>query len=191
VGLNIADIVHLFETQGHARYDGEPVTQLEHALQTAHSAEQSGAGSDLITAALLHDLGHLLHGMQGSPTIEGVDDLHQYLCIPFLRGLFGEATLAPIRMHVEAKRYLCARESGYLASLSVDSVRSLSLQGGVFTQDQAREFAARPFAQEAIALRRWDDQAKDGQATPPELSHFVHHMEHAAALYTRSQSAPA
>lgn len=191
MGLNIADIVHLFETRGHARYDGEPVTQQEHALQTAHFAEQSGAGSDLITAALLHDLGHLLHGMQGSPTIEGVDDLHQYLCIPFLRGLFGEATLAPIRMHVEAKRYLCARESGYLASLSADSVRSLSLQGGVFTQDQAREFAARPFAQEAIALRRWDDQAKDGQATPPELSHFVHHMEHAAALHTRSQSAPA
>ncbi|QNP47510.1 phosphonate degradation HD-domain oxygenase [Diaphorobacter aerolatus] len=184
MSLTVADIVHLFETRGDAQYDGEPVTQLEHALQSAHLAEQSGAASPLIAAALLHDLGHLLHDMQGSPTAHGVDDVHQYRCIPFLRGLVGEATLAPIRLHVDAKRYLCLHEPGYLASLSADSVRSLRLQGGVFTEEQAQAFAARPFARDALALRRWDDLAKTANARVPELAHFIRHVEDARATLT-------
>ena len=135
--MTIPDIVKILETKGHAQYDGEPVTQLQHALQSAHLAEQQGSDSALISAALLHDLGHLLHDMKGSPTTEGVDDLHQYLCIPFLRPLFSEATLAPIRMHVDAKRYLCATRAEYFAQLSDDSKRSLALQGGIFDEAQA------------------------------------------------------
>ena len=181
MSLSIADIVHLLETKGHAQYDGEPVTQLEHALQSAHYAEQVGSGSALIAAALLHDLGHLLHDMPGSPTQAGVDDLHQYRCLPFLRGLFGDATLEPIRLHVDAKRYLCAREPGYLESLSPDSARSLLLQGGVFDAAQAEAFGALPYAQAAVALRRWDDLAKSADALVPDLAHFVRHMEVAAA----------
>lgn len=181
MSLSIADIVHLLETKGHAQYDGEPVTQLEHALQSAHCAEQAGSGSALIAAALLHDLGHLLHDMPGSPTQAGVDDLHQYRCLPFLRGLFGDATLEPIRLHVDAKRYLCAREPGYLESLSPDSARSLLLQGGVFDAAQAEAFGALPYAQDAVALRRWDDLAKSADALVPDLAHFVRHLEIAAA----------
>ena len=181
MSLSIADIVHLLETKGHAQYDGEPVTQLEHALQSAHCAEQAGSGSALITAALLHDLGHLLHDMPGSPTRAGIDDLHQYRCLPFLRGLFGDATLEPIRLHVDAKRYLCAREPGYLESLSPDSARSLLLQGGVFDAPQAEAFGALPYAQDAVALRRWDDLAKSADALVPDLAHFVRHLEIAAA----------
>ena len=119
MSLSIPDIVGLFETKGGAQYDGEPVTQLEHALQSAHLAEQEGAGSALIAAALLHDLGHLLHDFGGTPTRQGLDDLHQYRCLPFLRALFGAATLEPIRLHVDAKRFLCAREPGYLEATAI------------------------------------------------------------------------
>ena len=184
MSLTIPDILTIFKTKGQAQYDGEPVTQLQHALQSAHRAEQSGATSELITAALLHDIGHLLHDLKGSPTTGGIDDLHQYLCIPFLRPLFDEATLAPIRMHVDAKRYLCAREPGYFESLSADSVRSLHLQGGIYSEAQANAFEAKPYAQDAIHLRRWDDLAKDGDAVVPDLAHFMRHVEEAAAART-------
>ena len=175
MSLSLADIAHLFETRGHAQYDGEPVTQLEHALQSAHLAERAGAGSALIAAALLHDLGHLLHDLPGSPTLAGVDDVHQYRCLPFLRGLFGETTLAPIRLHVDATRYLCTREPGYLQGLSPDSARSLQLQGGPFDEAQARAFEALPYARDALRLRRWDDAAKQEGAATPGLAHFLRH----------------
>ncbi|RZL68131.1 MAG: phosphohydrolase [Variovorax sp.] len=177
MSLSLADIVGLFETKGHAQYDGEPVTQLEHALQSAHLAEQQGASSALVSAALLHDLGHLLHDFGGTPTQQGLDDLHQYRCLPFMRALFGPATLEPIRLHVDAKRYLCARESGYLEALSPDSRRSLQLQGGVFDDAQAEAFEALPYAMDAVRLRRWDDTAKVADAGMPELAHFVRHLE--------------
>lgn len=177
MSLTIADIGQLFQTKGHAQYDGEPVTQLEHALQSAHLAEQAGADSALIAAALLHDLGHLLHDLPGSPTQQGVDDLHQYRCLPFLRALCGPATLEPIRLHVDAKRYLCVREPGYLESLSPDSRRSLALQGGVFDTAQAAAFEALPYAQDAVRLRRWDDAAKQAGAPVPGLDHFLRHLQ--------------
>ena len=183
MALTIADIVGLLQTKGHAQYDGEPVTQLEHALQSAHRAEQDGAGSALIAAALLHDLGHLLHEFGETPTRQGLDDLHQYRCLPFLRPLFGAATLEPIRLHVDAKRYLCGREPGYLAALSPDSQRSLALQGGVFDDAQARAFEALPHARDAIHLRRWDDEAKCADADVPGLAHFVSHLETSAAAH--------
>jgi phosphonate degradation associated HDIG domain protein len=186
MSLTISDIVGLFESKGHAQYDGEPVTQLEHALQSAHLAEQEGADSPLITASLLHDLGHLLHDFGGTPTQQGLDDLHQYRCLPFLRPLFGPATLEPIRLHVDAKRFLCAREAGYLESLSPDSKRSLALQGGVFDDAQAKAFEALPFASDAVRLRRWDDTAKSADAAVPDLAHFVRHMETCAAAHRRA-----
>lgn len=186
MSLAIEDIIDLFQSKGHAQYDGEPVTQLEHALQSAHLAEQDGADSALITAALLHDLGHLLHELGGTPTQQGLDDLHQYRCLPFLRPLFGPATLEPIRLHVDAKRYLCARTPGYLASLSPDSQRSLVLQGGVFSDVQAQAFAALPHAGDALRLRRWDDSAKSADASTPGLMHFARHM--AASMVAREGS---
>jgi phosphonate degradation associated HDIG domain protein len=182
MSLAIPDIINLFQSKGHAQYDGEPVTQLEHALQSAHLAELAGADSALITASLLHDLGHLLHELGGTPTQQGLDDLHQYRCLPFLRPLFGPATLEPIRLHVDAKRYLCAREPGYLASLSPDSQRSLVLQGGVFSDAQAQAFEALPHAGDALRLRRWDDSAKSADAGTPDLMHFVRHMEASTAV---------
>jgi phosphonate degradation associated HDIG domain protein len=189
MSLTIEDILGVFEAKGHEQYDGEPVTQLGHALQSAHLAEQAGAPSALITAALLHDLGHLLHDFGQTPTQRGVDDLHQYRCLPFLRALFGPQTLEPIRLHVDAKRFLCAREPGYLESLSADSKRSLVLQGGVFDDAQAKAFGALPHAEDAVRVRRWDDAAKSADAVVPPLSHFVRHMEVCAADHRSAQPA--
>lgn len=171
--LSLADISDLFARKGHEQYAGEPVTQLEHALQTAHGAEQAGADDELVTACLLHDLGHLLHELGATPTLRGVDDVHQYAALPFLRGLFGERVLGGIRLHVDAKRCLCATVAGYEATLSADSQRSLALQGGVFSAAQAQAFMAQPGALDALKLRQWDDLAKTAGATTPPLQHFL------------------
>ena len=177
--LTLEDIELLFARHGNAQYSGEPVTQVQHALQSALLAETNGADEELVVAAFLHDLGHLVNDQGDTPTLRGIDDRHEYVALPFLRGLFGAAVLQPIRLHVEAKRYLCARGDGsmsgaeYLAALSADSLRSLQLQGGVFDDRQADDFIARPFAADAVRVRCWDDQAKSpGCATPP-LAHYL------------------
>ena len=180
MALSIDDIVALFAAKGDRAYSGEPVSQIEHALQSAELAETSGADPALITAALLHDLGHLLNDQGETPTERGIDDVHQYFALPFLRGLFGDEVLNPIKLHVDAKRYLCARRPGYYEALSPDSKRSLALQGGVFDAAQSAGFEALPGAQRAVALRLWDDQAKaEGHATP-SLAHYLPIMEAAA-----------
>jgi phosphonate degradation associated HDIG domain protein len=171
--LSLDDIEHLFHTRGHAQYSGEPVTQLQHALQSAALAGAEDADDELVTAALLHDLGHLVHDLGETPTLQGVDDLHQFIAIPFLRGLFSERVLAAVQGHVDAKRYLCATRPAYLAALSADLQRSLVLQGGVFDAAQAAEFIARPGAPDAVRLRLWDDAAKSATAQTPPLHHYL------------------
>jgi phosphonate degradation associated HDIG domain protein len=171
--LSLQDIDTVFARRGAEQYSGEPVTQLEHALQSAALAEAEGADDELVTAALLHDLGHLLQELGETPSLRGVDDVHQYAALPFLRGLFGERVLGGICLHVDAKRYLCATRPDYHDALSQDSKRSLKLQGGVFDAAQAQAFIAQPGAPDAVRLRLWDDRAKiAGLATPP-LSHYL------------------
>jgi len=177
MALNLSDICMLFARKGGREYDGEGVTQLEHALQTAAQAEAAGAGPPLLAACLLHDLGHMLNDQGETPTLRGVDDLHQYAALPFLRGTFGDDVLEPIRLHVDAKRYLCATRAGYFDALSADSKRSLVLQGGAYTPDDAAAFIARPFAADAVKLRLWDDLAKTPGAVTPPLAHFVPALE--------------
>jgi phosphonate degradation associated HDIG domain protein len=173
MGLSLRDIEGLFDAHGHIEYAGEGVTQLEHALQAAQLAEKSGATAVLVTAAFLHDLGHLLNLQGETPSARGIDDQHQYFAIPFLRPLFPPAVIEPIRLHVEAKRALCALEAGYHEALSEDSKRSLKLQGGVYSPEEAAAFQAKPHADDAMRVRRWDDAAKRiGAATPP-LSHYL------------------
>ena len=162
------------------------MTQLEHALQTATRALEADAPAPLVTAALLHDLGHLLNDQGETPTLRGVDDLHQYAALPFLRSLFDDDVLAPIRLHVDAKRYLCATRGGYYDALSVDSKRSLVLQGGPFTPAQAAAFIAQPYAQDAVDVRLWDDLAKIAGARTPPLAHFVEALENAQRIPDRA-----
>jgi len=131
----------------------------------------------LVAAALLHDLGHLLNDQGETPTLRGLDDLHQFAALPFLRALYGDDVLAPIRLHVDAKRYLCATRVGYYEALSADSRRSLVLQGGIFTPEEAAAFIAQPHAGDAVRLRLWDDLAKVENAVTPPLAHFVVSIE--------------
>ena len=171
--LSIDDIRGLFARVGDRQYTGEPVTQLQHALQTASMAEAAGADDELVTAALLHDLGHMLNDQGATPTLHGVDDTHQYFAIPFLRGVFSERVLEAIRLHVDAKRYLCSVQPDYHAELSEDSKRSLVLQGGVFNVSTAAQFIARNGAAEAVQLRLWDDLAKAPDCVTAPLAHFL------------------
>ncbi|WP_322106300.1 phosphonate degradation HD-domain oxygenase [Paraburkholderia sp. J41] len=177
MALNLADIRQLFEAHGATAYSGEPVTQLEHALQSGALAQEEGASDELVAAAFLHDLGHLLNRRGETPTERGIDDLHQYYALPFLRPILPDSVLEPIRLHVDAKRYLCATDAGYFDRLSADSVRSLELQGGIFDADQARDFAARPYADDAVRLRRWDDLAKVAGKPTPDLAHYLELVE--------------
>lgn len=169
----IEKIVGLYEAKGGRAYEGEGVTQLEHALQSAHRAELAGAPPELVCAALLHDIGHLLNDRGETPTLRGVDDQHQYVALPFLRKGFPEAVIGPIRLHVDAKRYLCATRPGYREALSEDSKRSLELQGGVFSAEAAERFIRQPFAADAVSVRLWDDAAKVAGAATPALAHFA------------------
>jgi phosphonate degradation associated HDIG domain protein len=177
MALQISDIEKLFRDHGNLEYSGEGVTQLEHALQCAQLAESEGASEALVTAAFLHDLGHLLNPQGETPTARGIDDQHQYFAIPFIRPLFPPEVVEPIRLHVDAKRALCALEPGYYDALSEDSKRSLALQGGVFTPEDADAFIAQPFAAEAVSVRLWDDLAKVAGATTPPLAYYVAALE--------------
>ena len=172
MALTLQDIAKLFSAHGHIEYSGEGVTQLEHALQSAHLAERAGASPALVCAAFLHDIGHLLTDKGETPTLRGVDDQHQNAAAPFLRGRLPAAVVEPIRLHVDAKRYLCATRADYYGRLSEDSKRSLELQGGVFSAAQAERFIAQPHAAEAVRVRLWDDAAKTRGAATPDLAHF-------------------
>jgi predicted HD phosphohydrolase len=115
---------------------------------------------------MLHDLGE-------TPSIHGVDDVHQYRVLPFLRGLFPDAVIDAIQRHVDAKRYLCATRPEYHDSLSDDSKRSLKLQGGIFSEGEAAAFIAEDGAKDAVQLRLWDDLAKQPDLQTPGLSHYM------------------
>jgi phosphonate degradation associated HDIG domain protein len=171
--LSLAEIEALFARRGAEQYAGEPVTQLEHALQCAALAQAEGADDELVTAALLHDLGHLTQDLGESPTLRGVDDRHQHVALPHLKGLFSARVLGAIGLHVDAKRYLCATRPGYHAALSDDSKRSLLLQGGVFDATQAEAFLAHAGAADAVRVRVWDDLAKSPSMVTPSLKHFL------------------
>lgn len=179
MALTVSDIVYLLTTRGLRQYDREAISQLDHALQCAHLAEQAGEQPATVAACLLHDLGHLLAprlDSQGDGPRER-DDLHQYVALPFLSHLFPPSVLNPVRLHVDAKRYLCAVDPGYWATLSDVSKHSLELQGGIFSTEQAEAFAEQPHAQEAARLRRYDDRAKVAGAVTPPLDHYVPLLE--------------
>jgi phosphonate degradation associated HDIG domain protein len=171
-----ADLAKLFELGGASQYGGEAVTQLEHGLQAALLAEQQGAPSELVVAALLHDIGHLLHLLPDDAPDNGIDDLHETLAAEWLEGRFPREVIEPIRLHVESKRYLSAAEPGYLEALSHPSRVSLALQGGPMSAEERREFEKTPHFEACLQVRRWDDEAKVAGLPTPPLSHFLSHV---------------
>lgn len=167
----------LFATRGQAQYGGEAVSQLEHGLQAAALAEGTGGTSADVVAALLHDVGHLLHNLGDDCAEQGVDDRHEELGVRFLAKHFPPTVTEPVRLHVAAKRYLCATDTHYAATLSEPSVLSLRLQGGPMTADEVEEFERNPHFAAAVALRRRDDEAKVPGLVTPDFAHFRPHLE--------------
>ncbi|HUZ52481.1 MAG TPA: HD domain-containing protein [Streptosporangiaceae bacterium] len=165
-------IAELFASQGAADYLGEPVTQAAHMLQAAQLAEREGADDALVAAALLHDVGHFTGTVSGQQLMQGTDNRHSHSGADWLAQWFGPEVTEPVRLHVAAKRYLCAVEPGYADTLSPASVYTLGVQGGPMRGAELDEFAASPYAQAACRLRRWDDAAKDPDAAAPPFDHF-------------------
>jgi phosphonate degradation associated HDIG domain protein len=182
----IGQIADLFASEGATEYLGEPVTQAAHMLQAAHLAEQEGADDTLIAAALLHDVGHFAGAISGQQLMGGTDnmhsgrfrgvvppELHSHTGADWLAQWFGPEVTEPVRLHVAAKRYLCAIEPGYAKTLSEASVHTLGVQGGPMSGAELDEFATSPYARDACRLRRWDDAAKDPEVAAPPFEHFM------------------
>lgn len=164
----------LYQTRGHLAYDGEGVTQLLHAWQCGQLALHAGAAEALQLAAWLHDVGHLLSDLAGTPTLAGKNDQHELTGADGLLPAWGPDVAEPVRLHVQAKRYLVAMQPAYAKRLSPDSVRSLALQGGPMDAQECAEFRDHRYADDALRLRAWDELAKRanwaGQSTQTMLT---------------------
>lgn len=165
-------IIDLFNNKGGDLYGGEAVTQLQHGLQAAHFAELENANNDLIVAALLHDIGHLLHELPNDATEKGIDDLHEEVGAEFLATYFSPMVVDTVKLHVDAKRYLCLVEAGYYSTLSPTSQASLVLQGGIMSGVDKAKFEENSFYKEAVLVRKWDDLAKDPHLTTKPIEAY-------------------
>ena len=177
------DIFAIFDRRGSAAYFGEPVSTLEHSLQTAHFARQAAAPASLVVAALLHDIGHLLGHVPDDIKEWTFDARHEEVGGRWLARRFGPEVSGPVRLHVAAKRYLCATDPGYFAKLSPASVRTLELQGGPMSPHEVADFEAQPFFREAVRLRHWDDEGKVAGLATADLASYREMIE---ALATRA-----
>ena len=166
-------VIELMVLQGGASYFGEPVTVLEHCLQAALFAQRESSEDTLVIAALLHDIGHLLHHAGEDAAEFGVDTHHEELAGRILAAHLPRPVTEPIRLHVAAKRYLCFADPAYAQALSPSSQLSLNLQGGPMSRKDAEEFLGAPFAREAVALRLWDDEAKIPDLPVPPLEDYI------------------
>ncbi|GAA1404013.1 hypothetical protein GCM10009639_49530 [Kitasatospora putterlickiae] len=162
----------LFAGEGAGEYLGEAVTMAEHMLQAGALAEAAGAAPHLVAAALLHDVGHFQGALHGRDLMHGQDNRHSDTGADWLARWFGPEVTGPVRLHVAAKRYLCAVEPDYRARLSEASEYTLRVQGGPMSEQDAAAFAAHPGARDAVAVRRWDEQAKEAGAPVPDFAHF-------------------
>jgi phosphonate degradation associated HDIG domain protein len=168
----VDELERLFALRGARDYVGEPVSQAEHALQCAALAEEAGEADAVVAAALLHDVGHLLESDALAALEAGDDQVHEDLARDFLAPHFPAEVIEPVRLHVAAKRYLCALDPSYREALSDASKRSLELQGGAMDEAEAAAFAASPHHVAAVTLRRFDDQAKVPGKAVPGFAHY-------------------
>ena len=180
--MNFIDqVMELFAKYGDRVYLGEAVTQREHALQAATLAEKRNGSANQIAAALLHDIGHIINASESDAAeslyADNADDLHEEIGFRWLSAHFGPEVSDPVRLHVPAKRYLCAVDEDYINVLSKTSVRSLHDQGGPMSSDEVKAFESEPYATDAVAVRRWDDGAKVPNLETPDLTHFRAYLD--------------
>jgi [1-hydroxy-2-(trimethylamino)ethyl]phosphonate dioxygenase len=167
--VSVADeVLAIYGARGGGLYFGERVSITEHGLQAAWFARLESAPEPLVIAALLHDIGHLLEAVPDDLAEWTSDARHEEVGARWLAERFRPEVSEPVRLHVPAKRYLCATDADYLRQLSSASVHTLKLQGGPMSTGETRAFEREPYHREAVRVRRWDDQGKvAGLGTPP------------------------
>jgi [1-hydroxy-2-(trimethylamino)ethyl]phosphonate dioxygenase len=168
----IDEIIGIYGKRGAAAYFGECVSVTEHALQAAWFAQEEGAPANLVVAALLHDIGHLIDDVPDDFAQWTHDQHHERVGAAWLARRFGPDVSDPVRLHVPAKRYLCATEAAYFSNLSPASVRTLQLQGGPMSAAEAATFENERYFREAVRVRRWDDRAKVADLPVPGLAAY-------------------
>lgn len=173
-------IQDIYEYKASGRYGLSQLNQYAHAVQAADLARKAGSSDALVLAALMHDIGHMIHNLGDHPAAAGIDDCHEERGAMWLTQFFGPDVTEPVRLHVAAKRYLCATERGYMKKLSEDSMESLLIQGGPMSHMELAIFESLPFFHDAVQLRRFDEMAKDPKGPQPGFSEFeglIHSLE--------------
>lgn len=177
----VGSVLDLYARFGADHY-GEDVTQVAHALQCAARARRDGASEPLVAAALLHDVGHLVTGERDAAWRDDVDDdRHEAVGATLLARLFGPDVAAPVALHVMAKRWRCTVDPDYHEALSAASQASLLAQGGVLDEAARLRFEAHPCFGHAVALRGWDDEAKDPGVETGAMEDYRRVLERLAA----------
>jgi phosphonate degradation associated HDIG domain protein len=154
------EVLSIYGRLGATAYFGERVSMSEHGLQAAHFARVQGAPEALVVAALLHDVGHLLETVPDQIEDWLSDARHEQVGARWLAQRFSAEVSEPVRLHVSAKRYLCATDPQYFSQLSAASVHTLKLQGGPMSPAEVARFEHEAYHREAVRVRRWDDQGK-------------------------------
>lgn len=178
----VQQVIDVFQQRGMEMYGSEAVTQLQHAIHAALLAQNEGAESSLVVAALLHDIGHIMdEGPLPTHESQNYDDKHETRAYAWLLLNFGQAVAEPVRLHVAAKRYLCTVDPDYTRQLSPTSLKSYFDQGGPMSAEEKAAFERNPFYERAVRLRRWDDAAKDPNAALPPIDSFADRMREVIA----------
>jgi phosphonate degradation associated HDIG domain protein len=176
--VNIVDLIlDLFAQRGAREYMGEAVSMSQHMEQSAACAVADGAPDSLVVAALLHDIGHFVGDHPIDALENGTDNNHEEVGARYLERCFPSSVTEPIRLHVAAKRYLCATDDEYLGRLSAASVNSLMLQGGPMNPAEVTHFETKPYHKEAIKLRLYDDDGKVAGLTIKPVSEYRDTLE--------------
>ena len=182
-------LAELFDSEGGQDYLGEQVSMAQHMLQAAAAARASGAPRSLVVAAVAHDVGHFTGLVSGRELMTGTDNHHDEVAASWLQQWFGEEVVEPVRLHVQAKRYLCAVDPDYLGELSEASRYTLQVQGGPMAAGEVAAFAANRYAEQATSLRRFDDRGKDPGLGELSLAEFRHDIRALDRTFSGSPAA--
>lgn len=165
-------ILRLYAIQGQEPY-GEVVTIDAHCRQCAALAEREGASKELVAAAFLHDVGHFTETPDDAFGVHR----HDHGGAEFLKEHFPDSVVEPVRLHVEAKRYMVAKDPSYFDKLSPASVHTLNHQGGAMSEEEIAAFEAKPYFQDGVKVRQWDDAGKVEGLVVPDLGHYIRLLE--------------